>query len=501
MQSYATVPRKLLVSTVAALAIAAGTIAASQSHHSVIAQGAGNNGGDCDDSSCIIWGLQNGVILLKINTCTLTITPAVLTGPVVQTIAAGPRIAASWPNLQYGDAAGNLFCTTGFPPSPLVACGALTAGANALARDGATLFAGNDFAGGPVGCLFDPLATVGCGGFAYQNNNGADLVCDPSGRFGLLGEADVPAAGGALYSISRGNGAQTLPRPAGGRITFSGLAFDGMNRLFGSNAVANTLELINPNTGIGAVVMALPATVLDLASDECNSCTEGEPDVGDAPDSTNHNGLTMTAYPAINAAFPSVFDIATGLPPGPFHRLLSIDSLLGANVTSEKDADLLPDADLITNISPPVDLANRDGADDGVQAPLNLPACQLTQFNYILRVLNNTRNRYTNVWFDFNRNGQWGDQIQCTDPDTQQLVTVNEWAVQDQLTTLGVGVHIVTTPQFRSLDPGEPLWMRITLAETTAPTGALDGSGYRFGYEIGETEDYLWTPAGEGVYK
>lgn len=355
-----------------------------------------------------------------------------------------------------------------------------------------------------LGCLFDPAMQVGCGGFGYVVNQGADLVCDPSGRWGLMADADLPGVGGgALYSISRGNGAQTNPRPVAGRVTHSGYAYDGTNRLWGSLFnVGGVLNLVNPQTGIGvAVPMAgIPINILDMASDECFSCAEDDHDVGDAPDSTNHFSAPMLAYPAVQATFPSVLDLGTGIPPGPFHRLSSQDSWLGDGVNAEYDADWLPDADLVTNIGPLGDIADRDGLDDGVVFPLNLPACRMTQFNYVITVKNWTRYRYTNVWLDFNRNGQWGDQIQCIDPDTQQLATVNEWAVQDQLTSLGVGVHVVMAPPFRSLDPGDRMWMRITLAETTAPPGASDGRGYDAGYEIGEVEDYILKPIDEGIY-
>src|SRR3990172_3409409 len=405
-----------------------GVAGSSRTERVAVAQAAGGVG--CDSNPCIIWGLAGPNNLLKINTCTRTIVPAPLIGPAVQTIAAGLPSGLSYPNLQYGDLVGGLWCTSGFPPGPMSPCGAVAVGAHGLARDGTMLYAGSDLIP-PGGCLHDPANLVGCGGFAFFINDGSDLVCDPSGRWGLMGEADVPAPGaGALYSISRANGAQLLPRPAGGRSTYSGLAYDRVNQLWGSNTTAGFFDLINPVTGIGASVFPIPiaiGSVWDLASDECFSCVEAGHDVGDAPDSTTHFPNTpMTAYPGVNAAFPSVIDPGTGLPPGPFHRLLGEDSWLGQDVTAEKDADLLPDNDLVTNIDPPGDLADRDVADAGVLLPLNLPSCQMTQFQYIITVLSGTRNRYTNVWMDFNRNGQWGEQLQCVDPITQQLVTVNE---------------------------------------------------------------------------
>jgi len=371
-----------------------------------------------------------------------------------------------------------------------------------------TLFAGADTA--PMfGCLHDPLNLVGCGGFQYFDTlrGGSDLVCDPSSQWGLMGEADIAPGGvplvGALFTINRSNGAQANPRPAGGRPTYSGLAYNGRNQLWGSTYAAGTLDLINPQTGIGAPTWMVPgANVVDLTSDECFSCIEEGHDVGDAPDSTSHSANTsMTAYPGVTADFPSVIDLGTGFPPGPFHRLASQDSWLGESVTAEKDADLLPDDDLVTNILPPLDLADRDGADDGVLFPMNLPDCQMTQFQYVVTVLGGERDRYTNAWIDFNRNGHWGEQLQCVDPLTQQLVTVDEWVVQDQLTRLRLGPHTVTTPSFRSLDPNEQLWMRINLGEAPAPPGASDGRGYDHGYEIGEVEDYVLTPLGGGAYE
>ena len=309
----------------------------------------------------------------------------------------------------------------------------------------------------------------------------------------------VPLGDGGLYTISRGNGAQLNPRPAGGRQTFSGLAFDGNGLLWGSDVFGAMLNQINPATGIGVPAFPIPAGMLDLASDPCASCVDDPPDLGDAPDSTNHTTATMTAYAGVTASFPTVRDIGTGAPPGPFHRLGSGDSWLGPAVTAEQDADQLPDADGVTNIDPLSDTSDRDGADDGVSFPISLPPCQTTSFNYVIRVLGGTRDRYTNVWFDFNRNGQWGDTFTCVD-SSSTVQTVHEWAVQDQLTTLGPGTHTITTPLFYSVDPGENMWMRITLGEIPSPA-AGDGSGYEGGYEIGETEDYLIFPRGGSLYE
>lgn len=41
------------------------------------------------------------------------------------------------------------------------------------------------------------------------------------------------------------------------------------------------------------------------------------PDLGDAPDSSNHWGMPMTAYPGVPALFPTVFDSPFGQPREP----------------------------------------------------------------------------------------------------------------------------------------------------------------------------------------
>jgi hypothetical protein len=206
----------------------------------------------------------------------------------------------------------------------------------------------------------------------------------------------------------------------------------------------------------------------------------------------------MTAYSGITAAFPSVFDAATGSPAGPFHRAVGGDSWFGSSVSQELDADKLPDADGVTNIDPPTDTSDRDGGDDGVSFPLTLPDCQMTQVQYTLNISDQAIDRYINVWFDFARDGAWGDQLSCIDRETGQPMTVDEWAVQNQVVNQGSGTYLLTTPGFRSLDIGESLWMRVSVAESPAP--AADGSGPSEGYEVGETEDYLLQPAGSEQY-
>ena len=239
---------------------------------------------------------------------------------------------------------------------------------------------------------------------------------------------------------------------------------------------------------------------------EIHEAHEAESDLGDAPDSTNSFGAAaaMTAYPwGVMANFPTVYQ--AGSPPfGPLHLAPTTVAHLGQAVTREQEADILFDQDPTNNILPLLNQPDRDLADDGVLGlPLQLPHCKQTKFKYVVNVIDPTVDLYANVWFDFDRDGDWDDTLNCDDG-----TMVPEWAVQDQLLaagTLGLGLNTVATPAFSSWHPvtssggDEPIWMRITLSKqkwigsgsAAAPAG---GSGPVGGYNIGETEDYYFTP-------
>jgi hypothetical protein len=245
------------------------------------------------------------------------------------------------------------------------------------------------------------------------------------------------------------------------------------------------------------LLVALLVPALSLAGPSAAPAVRG--DLGDAPDSSNHFGVGMTAYPGIKAFFPTVFDPATGLPQGPLHLNVKKDSWLGRDISAEYDADQLPDADGITNIAPPANSPNRDRYDDGVftlSPTIALPQCQPTQFRYIVTgaPLIPAHSAYVNVWFDFNRDGDWADKIQCQ--TSAGVFTVYEWAVQNQVVAVVPGSVVKSTPLFRSFHNSTiPMsWMRITMSETKAPlapTGLADGRGPANGFKTGETEDYL----------
>ncbi len=236
-------------------------------------------------------------------------------------------------------------------------------------------------------------------------------------------------------------------------------------------------------TGTPAFRLFLPAALRNYSADV--------PDLGDAPDSTNSHGVGMTAYPAGGppgtlARFPTVF--TAGSPPyGPLHRNLKLLYFLGPAITAEKEADIGPDADGVNNLKPPADAPDLDRADDGVTAA-PLPHCVPTNLTYTVTVMPGTppSKAYVNLWFDWDRSGDWGAMPVCPDG-----VAATEWAVQNQVLALTApGTYTFTTPAFLPYNPNPNrcLWWRITLSNQ--PATAADGSGPASAYDYGETEDY-----------
>lgn len=238
---------------------------------------------------------------------------------------------------------------------------------------------------------------------------------------------------------------------------------------------------------------------------EMHEAHQQESDLGDAPDSSNNFGVAMNAYPwGVEANYPVVYQ--AGSPPyGAIHLAPRRVAHLGRSVTREEEADIGVDQDPTNNIIPPKNVANLDRADDGVLGlPLKLPYCREGRFRYVVNVIDPNVDLYTNVWFDFDRNGTWDDSAQCPNGPL-----VSEWAVKNQLLaagTLSAGLNTVVTPAFTSWHPGDsatrnkPIWMRITLSEQYWWTGSgagmvgNGGSGPVGGYQYGETEDYYFIP-------
>jgi uncharacterized repeat protein (TIGR01451 family) len=268
---------------------------------------------------------------------------------------------------------------------------------------------------------------------------------------------------------------------------------------FGEIAL-NELEIFN---------LALPASDIQLiasaSAGKCKPEKDAIADLGDAPDSTNNYNQPMTAYnlPPGSARFPTVFN--DPIQPGPKHLNPQSLAWLGPDVSLEDEADLFPpDQDGLSNIDPSNDLPDRDGRDDGLVQPAQLPACGQIQLQYVLSTFASaplSQPLYVNIWLDYNRDGDWEDSFKCPlGPAITGLA--DEWAIQNELLPAGTPPGAKTTTLFTAanLAPGKDLWVRITLSEQAAPAPPLggnpDGRGPVPPYQFGETEDYLWKRVG-----
>lgn len=212
-------------------------------------------------------------------------------------------------------------------------------------------------------------------------------------------------------------------------------------------------------------------------------------DVGDAPE------RGMTAYPVPTATITVTSNFHTIYNPlhdsGPFHQLPEMGPYLGTDTSLEKNAHQLPDEDNdITNINVAANKADQDAADDGILHIKSLEECTGNAFAVTVTVPPGYSGPiYANVWFDYNRDGDWGDVGQCQGQDSP------EWAIQNRNLSLGTGTQTLTVT-VNAFHPPEmafaPIWMRLTLSSEPAPApgGMADGRGPAGGYIYGETEDF-----------
>ncbi len=255
------------------------------------------------------------------------------------------------------------------------------------------------------------------------------------------------------------------------------------------------------------------------AAGKCRPHPDLQADLGDAPDSVNHAGAAMLAYPSppVTAHYPTVHDPALPGWRGPKHLNAKGAVWLGSTVSFEDEADIGGDQDGVNNLNPSSGAANQDNDDDGVNPnAVLLPSCGSTQLTFDLSAAPTTPagNYYVNVWFDFTRDGDWDDAFRCAMGPTIDA-RGQEWAVQNMIVNVpGAlvpgGFATFTTPSFVSLNQGSgKMWMRITASDQ--PVLAADNGGpftlpadlgragstgttYVNGYATGETEDYLLAP-------
>jgi hypothetical protein len=277
-----------------------------------------------------------------------------------------------------------------------------------------------------------------------------------------------------------------------------------------------------PRRGAWATLAALLLLTIFFGASiptQAQSANDTFGDYGDAPDATNSTPWSMNAYPwnahmeflgfirppSIPAKYPTVVDPAATTPQGPWHRSPSARAWLGNRVDSEDAADHTLD-NSESNITPAQNIsdleygdgwADWDNNDDSIgdTDTIILPHCAETSFSFIANATVNvgTTTNYLNVWFDFNRDGDFGDiNILCRDINGN-LVSVPERAVANMPITVGPGPNTYTTTSFRSSHPdyNQLIWMRMTL--TAAQISSADGSGPANGYRYGETEDFLLT--------
>ena len=238
-------------------------------------------------------------------------------------------------------------------------------------------------------------------------------------------------------------------------------------------------------------------------------------DLGDAPDSTNHFMVGMSAYAGVPADFATVVD-ASAPSQGPAHAN-PLPFHLGKAVSREANADIGPDADPSNNILPAVDKANLDHHDDGIAVGrLALQHCQRAEipvqiFVSAAAVAQLEQGKgYLNVWVDGTRNGAWSEAIECAVQGDEAAHYAFEHIVIDypvDAAALGPGLHTLLVPTSQAvLWPADriekPAWVRVTLSErpankTLSAAGVAygDGRGYDEPFRLGETEDYLWRNA------
>ena len=231
-------------------------------------------------------------------------------------------------------------------------------------------------------------------------------------------------------------------------------------------------------------------------------------DLGDAPDSSNHAGVQMLAYPGVPARYPDGVRPGAGQPQGPSHGKPK-PFHLGQRVSLEVEADQGLDQDPSTNIVPATNTPNRDRFDDGANpSAWPLVGCQPAVVPVRVFVspaaaawfAGQGAPAYINIWVDGNRDGDWGDGTTCP----SGAVALEHLTIDHpvNVAALGAGLHTINVPTGPAPFPAnlanQPAWVRVTLSEAKSvkplTTGGIaygDGRGPAQGFRTGETEDYV----------
>ena len=211
-------------------------------------------------------------------------------------------------------------------------------------------------------------------------------------------------------------------------------------------------------------------------------------DLGDAPASENQAGMPMTAYTGVQANFPTVYTSTNNTVNGPLHLDAAL-LRLGSASTAEVEADRGYDADPSNNIDTLNDIPNLDLEDDGVHFPSTVEHCVPVTVEFdVTTPATSLQEPYFNLWLDWDRSGAWDESYQC-EPGIQG----DEWAVQNMTVTLNSpGTHTFVSDVFyvpEQYQHGLEVWARASISDQ--PASHRDGRGPVFGYQVGETEDYL----------
>ncbi len=324
----------------------------------------------------------------------------------------------------------------------------------------------------------------------------------------------------------------------------------------GCNTVTSPIFMSGPNAGDGWMRISISDEAVNdnfpwagTATSPGQQFTDGETedypvvinhtapcpdyeDWGDAPEE-------VQAYPGIPGRFPTcsavtlpgtqqLFCAPISTPPGPTGFVRHVSSsddpyqfLLGCGdpaaglpgVDSELDGKTNDTGGPISVCSPAIavdcveaafglnfgqDECNADGVDAGIAGPISFNTCTASTVTFKTFNCQTPRDVYLNILVDWNRDGDWNDNFQCgTGPNPS---CAYEWAVKNQIVTLGSGCETHISPSFLAGPNAGRGWLRITLTATPVSDdfpwdGSAGGPAGQGFFRGGETEDYPVTIA------